>query len=40
VQGSGRAAARGLGVIGLCAAAFTALATFLPGPDGFDRAGC
>jgi diguanylate cyclase (GGDEF)-like protein len=39
VQGSGRAAARGLGVIGLCAAAFTALATFLPGPAGFDRAG-
>jgi hypothetical protein len=39
VQGPGGAAARGLGVIGLCAAAFTALATFLPGPDGFDRVG-
>jgi diguanylate cyclase (GGDEF)-like protein len=26
-------------VIGLCAAAFTALAAFLPGPDGFDRVG-
>ena len=39
MQGSGRAAARGLGVIGLCAAGFTALATFLPGPDGLDHVG-
>jgi len=39
VQGSGRTAARGLGVIGLCAAGFTALSTVLPGPAGFDRAG-
>jgi diguanylate cyclase (GGDEF)-like protein len=33
------AAARGLGVIGLCAAGFTALSTALPGPDGLNRAG-
>lgn len=37
--GSRAAAARGLGIIGLCAGAFTALSTALPGPDGLDRAG-
>jgi diguanylate cyclase (GGDEF)-like protein len=39
VNGPGRAAARGLGVIGLCAAGFTALSTLLPGPAGLDRSG-
>src|SRR3954452_24322747 len=39
VNGPGRTAARGLGVIGLCAAGFTALSTVLPGPQGFDRVG-
>jgi diguanylate cyclase (GGDEF)-like protein len=32
-------AARGLSVIGLCAAGFTALSTALPGPEGLDRTG-
>jgi diguanylate cyclase (GGDEF)-like protein len=39
VNGPGRSAARGLGVIGLCAAGVTALSTLLPSPAGFDRAG-
>ena len=39
MNGTGRTAARGLGVIGLCAAGFTALSTVLPGPQGFDRVG-
>jgi diguanylate cyclase (GGDEF)-like protein len=39
VHATGRHAARGLGVIGLCAAGFTALAILLPAPEGFDRVG-
>jgi diguanylate cyclase (GGDEF)-like protein len=39
VHATGRHAARGLGIIGLCAAGFTALAILLPAPAGFDRVG-